>query len=616
MGTLMPARMHDTSMTEYLFVQWFDDNQIDTFKYEQQFIYDHEDALEFIKQFHWEDNCVYYWRELLQEMDDEAQSIHRMTDEQVEARLAEMLADGQLKAYHLTQEKNDGDDSEYAEEVAVAETRVVSVNDSRAIRKPEKKPKLKKAQEQKPAATPVTPLSKDRSQIVSIEILDGNDNVISGYGAQYVNLSKDQKWVDGEMVSSKDRCSQKLRIKIKFNKPGSHLFKVKMMPDVGNVQYTDSEKSRNSNFKYQTVERSYSTESNGSKIIDGDFFVTPAGGDKFYLIAEDNFGVKVQSATIETMRMVYCQEVKMRGLTSIASSLGTFKSEFANNGIYMKSLPAIEMEYIPNISTGDQEPFKQKVREVYAGSAATQKEPQTVVIGYTDQLAVKDSDKRAMAKNVKVGTGCKSIELTFETGGAPDFLWRNIVPGEGWYIIAAFLKKGGKYGMDEIVIPEDKCIAIPYAPGYQHISNKVSIDVSWLPAGEGEVVLYANLVNRMRAGLSFGGGNLICVCTRAWWSDISSNEQNQTIIHEAGHKCGMVVDGRGNLPDQVPAHYSGKGHIGGHCHSGLAPNLRSYAGVSGSSCVMFGETNGISSFCTDCSDSLKKVDINNGWQRL
>ncbi len=139
MGTLMPARMHDTSMTEYLFVQWFDDNQIDTFKYEQQFIYDHEDALEFIKQFHWEDNCVYYWRELLQEMDDEAQSIHRMTDEQVEGRLAEMLADGQLKAYHLTQEKNDGDDSEYAEEVSGSEASKVAETDKRAIRKPEKK---------------------------------------------------------------------------------------------------------------------------------------------------------------------------------------------------------------------------------------------------------------------------------------------------------------------------------------------------------------------------------------------------------------------------------------------------------------------------------------------
>lgn len=137
MGTLMPARMHDTSMTEYLFVQWFDDNQIDTFKYQPQFIYDQEDALEFIKQFHWEDNCVYYWRELLQEMDDEAQAIHRMTDEQVEARLAELLSDGQLKSYHLTKEKNDGDDSEYAEEVSGSEASKVASTDKRAIRKPE-----------------------------------------------------------------------------------------------------------------------------------------------------------------------------------------------------------------------------------------------------------------------------------------------------------------------------------------------------------------------------------------------------------------------------------------------------------------------------------------------
>lgn len=188
MGTLMPARMHDTSMTEYLFVQWFDDNQIDTFKYEQQFIYDQEDALEFIKQFHWEDNCVYYWRELLQEMDDEAQAIHRMTDEQVEARLAELLSDGQLKAYHLTKEKNDGDDAEYAEEVSGSEASKVSSTDKRAIRKPE----AKKESKQKAAA--VSPATK-KCNIDDITISCSHSE-----RSYKLNINKDKPTKDGKYV--------------------------------------------------------------------------------------------------------------------------------------------------------------------------------------------------------------------------------------------------------------------------------------------------------------------------------------------------------------------------------------------------------------------------------
>lgn len=302
----------------------------------------------------------------------------------------------------------------------------------------------------------------------------------------------------------------------------------------------------------------------------------------------------------------------MRGLTSVASNIGTFKSEFANNGIYVKSLPAIEMEYMPNISTDDEETFKQKVRETYSCSAAIQKEPQTVVIGYTDQLAVK-KNHMDRESDVRVGHGANNIVFEFTGDNGPDPLWQDIVPGEGWFQRAVFMKKGGRYGHDEVDIPASKCLAVPLVQGFNSFSNKVSVDVSWLPEGEGDVVLVVSLVDRMRAGLSFGGGNLICVCTRSYWQDISTEEQNQIVTHEMGHKCGMVSDGTGKLPDKVPYHYEYKDHVGDHCGKGVDISLSSLYGVRGSECVMFGETNGISSFCGDCGNAIKKVDLSDGW---
>ena len=145
MGTIMPSRMHDISMTEYLFVQWYDEDQIDLFKYEFKYICDYEDAVDFIRQFRWDDNCNFYWRDLLQQMDDQSFAIHRMTDSQVQERLAELLSQGQLKAYFLAKEEEDGDDFEYAEEAAATEKSKVAEGDKSPIRKPQAKPKEKPA---------------------------------------------------------------------------------------------------------------------------------------------------------------------------------------------------------------------------------------------------------------------------------------------------------------------------------------------------------------------------------------------------------------------------------------------------------------------------------------
>jgi type VI secretion system secreted protein VgrG len=144
----------------------------------------------------------------------------------------------------------------------------------------------------------------------------------------------------------------------------------------------------------------------------------------------------------------------------------------------------------------------------------------------------------------------------------------------------------------------------------------VDVDVTGLPAGTGTVTITVNWVDRMRAGLA-SSGNLVIICTRAWWQNESTANQNQVMIHEIGHMFGMVADGSGKLPNQTAKQYSARGHRGSHCYSGLTLRATFASGSnSASDCVMFGSTNGKAAFCSHCAPAVRKIDICDGWPRF
>ena len=82
--------------------------------------------------------------------------------------------------------------------------------------------------------------------------------------------------------------------------------------------------------------------------------------------------------------------------------------------------------------------------------------------------------------------------------------------------------------------------------------------------------------------------------------------KQQTMIHEVGHFIGLVPAGQST-------HYTGKGHQGGHCTTGIPAGQlgdASYRGKSGS-CIMFGEsgTSRLPRFCATCDPSVRTATI-------
>ncbi len=457
----------------------------------------------------------------------------------------------------------------------------------------------------------------DKPRISAVAILHGDDKtVLVGGGKQFVNLKKDVKWVDNVNVLNLERLGFKLRIKVSFDRPGSHNFKLKLDPGSSNSKYSDSEKGRNSNFSFQDAEKAYTTDGDGTKIIESDFLVTAAGNDTYQPVAGDDFGNEVKGGVVTTRRLAYYVELKMKGLLSVASDLKAFTAEYNRHKIQMVSLGAIEMDHMPNISNTvtDVDNFKAKARTAYNNSKGPAHAPYVIAIAYTDHLAVKDSDRKITKSGIEVGAGKPDVEISIvDTSTIPPttkYLWHDLVPGEGWFVSAHYLPDGGVVGKDEVALAQASCIPIPLNAMNPDLWDKVKVKVSGLPSGQGSITLKIHWVNRMRGGLSMAG-NIVCICSRAWWKDKTTADQNQVVSHEVGHQMGMVADGTGKGPDKVPTHYSGKGHVGPHCYYNLGVKA-SYVGGKGV-CVMFGATNGINRFCANCTIALLKQDLSAGW---
>lgn len=452
-------------------------------------------------------------------------------------------------------------------------------------------------------------------QIVSIAWLNGADDAEVSTARQWVNLPSDAKWVDADNgVANKDRLGEKVRFKVHFSIPGSHSFKVHAEAGDDNVDYSDAEKGRNAKFNWEDKEKTYTTESDGTKIVTADFFTTCAGKDTFKLIAEDtNNNPPVETGFIEVRRLCYLVPIKMTGMTN-AADLSPVRTEFGKSGVETVILAAAEIDRMANIGPDAENAFRNKCKTAFDGSAGKAKSPYAIAVAFTEHLAVKNANQTLELAGVTVGPDMAPVDVpVVATGMRPGdglrsrSLWKDIVPAEGWFVSASYTPDAGGAPVN---IPESACSAQPDGSN----CKSVRVDVSALPSGTGALKIKVHVVDRMRGGLAFAGGNIVCICTKAWWNDYSAELQCIVAIHELGHQFKMVCDGSGSLPDKVSSLYTGKGHVGNHCYFGIG-ELDTYVGATGAQCVMFGAVGvgSVLNFCDNCSPALTKMDLSAGW---
>lgn len=481
--------------------------------------------------------------------------------------------------------------------------------------KPNKASKTKDASQSVKADSAVQPCPLKDANIVSVAWWVNDKEEASG--TQWVNLPVEDKWVDGVDVKHKDWLGMKPSLKVKFDKPGAHSFKLTLLKPSGTDEYTATEKARNSHFKYTETIVNGTTDSDGTKVIKNAVELVAGGGYKFKVEAVDSKGKKVKTGILKTKRKFYYVEAKMKNLTSVLSSTAPVDTEYKKHHFEPSKLSALEIPRQENIGNRADSTMLSSniVAAIDADAEAKEKNKYLLVVAYTDHLAVKNSGVDISKDNINVGPGKADAIIPVIAAGLLSpytvntrYLWHDLVGSESWFVSAEFHRNGG--GVE--VIPEAKVSA----DGSGDFWNKVKVDVTGMAVGVGRIVVKVNVVDRMRGGLALGGANQTCVCTRAWWRDQPNAKQECTIIHEIGHKLGMVAAGTGISPDKHATHYENKGHAGNHCFNGCSPGLSNYQGtanLTASTCVIFGAVNQKNAYCANCEKVVKKLDINAGF---
>lgn len=462
----------------------------------------------------------------------------------------------------------------------------------------------------------IAPRKSQNAKIVSIDLLEG-EQAQTGTVIQYVNLKREERFVDSSDIIHIDRLGQKLRCKVSFNQAGTFRFKVKLTPGTDNVTYSANEIGRNPNFQYSVGEIEFTTDSNGEKIIEADkLFVSPAGNDTFSISATDEEGNEVTaSANILTKRMIYYIEANMEGIS--VSDISTVIGEYEKHGITMKKITSIAIPHRYNVdgsSEEENEAFTAELQALFSTSAEVQaKSPYCLLFTFTETSAMRES-QNLIAFDIEGGSQHPvRLDAINPQANLRSPLWNGINPNEDWFIECYFVEDGGSYE-DKIPINRSKLSVLHFPDAPPEFCPAVNVDISELPPVTGALVLRADCLLNMCDGYAMQDYPFVIIPKKSWWVEKSAEEQNQTLIHEVGHMLHMVTDGKASLPDKTPYHYTNKGHTGPHCHNGLPDDMENYMGYGKyAKCVMFGSPTKETAFCPECAIAVRKLDLSGGY---
>lgn len=403
---------------------------------------------------------------------------------------------------------------------------------------------------------------------------------------QFVNILKQDMFTKDNDGLTLDRCGRTIKIEVTFEKANMPIgYKVKVTP-VGNdnATYTKKEQKQNPNFKMTRGTAGASDEK--TVIIEDTIQLPAAGGNKYKIEAKDAKGNVVQTPIeIETRRKLYYQVIKMQGMQATVSILTDhLEKEFwesAKHYIKLVQIPSKgDISGFPNFDEHQQNQIPSLAKNQYS----RERDPFCFAIILTDQLAASGESDISGAVTVN----SRAPNETFQVPNS-GFLWLDLDPPNSaesrWYL-------GGRF----VETSTGRTYPIPSGAVAPIGKTAVSVNTSSLPNGSvGIIELKVKVVDRFRTGLSFGK-NVICVATRAGWQQRANDDMKSTLVHEAGHKIGMVPDGSAGGLSKQGTYYQ---RNGGHCN------------YLTDKCVMYGmiHPGRDNRFCPKCQVSVRKLDL-------
>ena len=451
---------------------------------------------------------------------------------------------------------------------------------------------------------------------------------------QWVNLPKSSKFTESGIT--KDRLGP-LSMTLEFKKtlPWG-MWKLKVTPVGGkNIEYSRKEKGRNKHFKMRKT-TAFGVSSAKEVIVNENIYLPAAGGNKFKIEAKDMTGKTIGSAVeVETRRKLYYQVICMKGVTALSTADMEKEYWSPSKGYYLKlhdPQPKGEMKYYSNIKSsnwsglrGREDMFKQckkayKLKNLH---------PFTFVIACAKRIG-RPKDATFKFPLTLYGRFWQNKDAELEVKIPNKYLWFGVDDIDD-------KKNGGKgtwlnghvrfdYGQVAAVWIDQAEVTLGAKTGdwYTKVKIKVKKDLRHIvKTRKGKLILSVKVVAGFSGGYSDPMANFICIGSSGWDTAYSAKKKEQILIHEVGHKVGMVAAGTGRGPDAPPnlyghirsgANANNKGHAGPHCEKGVNYNAtqKKWSGRPG--CVMFGATScdnhsAPKAFCSDCQKAVRKLDV-------
>lgn len=405
------------------------------------------------------------------------------------------------------------------------------------------------------------------------------------------------KYVDGD-VESEHVMGPTVYVKVRYKKDGTQVpVTLTVEASKANAKYSETERNHSSGVYGPTIESATGIGHKG--VAKFHVKLTPAGGDRYRFKAKSKKGTElVCKDEVETRRKLYYQIIRMKGAADIsAADLSLVEKEFWNPAkkVYLK----LE-QYSPGGTILDLENFDDtdktvlnRVRDAARAAYDSSKAPFSVAVLIVNKNCIPEWGKFPFFFKPDGGAFHLPIDKQL-------FCYAD--PAVSWFWSATFTPMIGKP------------VALSQASFRPIDPYTLEVDTASLPRSTGNLEVIVRVVDIQGMGLSLPSENLVTVASkRLDGSRVPSSTMAGILVHEIGHKIGMVPGPQGDRDlDEQSSYYHGRGHSGGHCRH-PSPLLDNYLGARPKpppGCTMFGDirTN-TTKFCALCETSLRKLDL-------